>query len=245
MSAPPDVDSLPELWERFRSTRALDARNLLVLHYAPLVKYVAGRMRSRMPDTVQSDDLVSDGLLGLIDALGRFEPARGLTFQTFAVPRIRGAMLDGLRSLDMLPRSVRATATEVQAAQVTLEHRLGRSPNDEEIAVESGLTLRALRDLNSNLSVDKQSSLDAFDLTEQIAAAANGGDGDPDVTEPLLRVIAELAEREQIMIALYYFENLTMGEVGTVLGISQARVSQLLSKATVTLRSKLATAETE
>jgi RNA polymerase sigma factor for flagellar operon FliA len=245
MSAPPDDDGLTELWERFRSTGDLDLRNRLVLHYAPLVKYVAGRMRSRMPDTVQSDDLVSDGVLGLIDALSRFEPARGLTFQTFAVPRIRGAMLDGLRSLDTLPRSVRATATEVQASQVALEHRLGRTPDDEELAAETGLTLRALRDLNSSLSADKHSSLDAFDLTEQLASAGSGAEADPDFTESLLRVIAQLAEREQIMIALYYFENLTMGEIGTVLGVSQARISQALSKATMTLRSKLDTAETD
>ncbi len=227
------------LWAEFRETRDATLRNRLVLQYSPLVKYVAGRVRSRLPDTVEVDDLVSDGVVGLIDAISRFEPARGLSFQTFAVPRIRGAILDGLRSMDMLPRSVRARAREVQAARVALEQELGRTPTEEEIAAKAGLTVATLRDLRDKASIGNQSTLDGYDLADELAGTPGSAVEEQTVSETLLEVVGELPERDQIIIALYYFEGFTLAEIGRVLGVSEARVSQVHSRATKMLRAKL------
>ena len=143
-------------------------RNRLVLQYAPLVKYVAGRLRTRMPESVDPDDLVSDGVLGLMDAIERFEPARGLSFQTFAVPRIRGAIIDGMRSMDFVPRSVRDKLRTVQRAQVALEERLGRVPEDAEVAREVGIPLQQLRDLSRQAN-SNHANLDDFDLADELS----------------------------------------------------------------------------
>jgi RNA polymerase sigma factor FliA len=144
MSPSQDVE---EIWRQYRATKDPGLRNRLVLQYAPLVKYVVGRLRTRMPDTVDQTDLVSDGVLGLIDAIERFEPRRGLSFQTLAVPRIRGAIIDGMRSMDFVPRSVREKLRLIKRARMTLEERLGRPPEDGEVAREAGIPVQQLRDL--------------------------------------------------------------------------------------------------
>ena len=127
------------LWSEYQQTREPALRNRLVVQYAPLVKYVAGRMRTRLPDTVDQDDLVSDGVLGLMDAIERFDPGRGLTFQTFAVPRIRGAIIDGMRAMDFVPRSVRDKLRAGAAGQVALEERLGRARRPRRSPGETGM----------------------------------------------------------------------------------------------------------
>ena len=160
-------DDLEQIWADFRATKEASLRNRLVLQYAPLVKYVAGRLRTRMPDSVDPDDLVSDGVLGLMDAIERFEPARGLSFQTFAVPRIRGAIIDGMRSMDFVPRSVRDKLRTVQRAQVSLEERLGRVPEDVEVAREVGIPVQQLRDLSRQAN-SNHANLDDFDLADEL-----------------------------------------------------------------------------
>ena len=160
-------EDLEQIWREFRATDDPGLRNRLVLQYAPLVKYVAGRLRTRMPDSVDQDDLVSDGVLGLMDAIERFEPARGLSFQTFAVPRIRGAIIDGMRSMDFVPRSVRDKLRVVQRAQVTLEERLGRVPEDTEVAREVGIPVQQLRDLSRQAN-SNHANLDDFDLADEL-----------------------------------------------------------------------------
>jgi RNA polymerase sigma factor for flagellar operon FliA len=233
-----DQDSVLLLWKEYQQTGDANLRNRLVMQYAPLVKYVAGRMRTRLPDTVDQDDLVSDGVLGLMDAVERFDPSRGLTFQTFAVPRIRGAIIDGMRAMDFVPRSVRDKLRTVQKAQVALEERLGRSPEVEEIAAEAGMPIQQVRDLTKQAS-GNHANLDDFDLADELASATDIGVEQGDDNALLMRVVQELAERDQIVIALYYFEGLTLAEIGAVLGVTESRVSQLHSRATATLRNKI------
>jgi RNA polymerase sigma factor for flagellar operon FliA len=236
-------EDLEEIWREFRTTKDPGLRNRLVLQYAPLVKYVAGRLRTRMPDTVDQDDLVSDGVLGLMDAIERFEPARGLSFQTFAVPRIRGAIIDGMRSMDFVPRSVRDKLRLVQRAHVTLEERLGRVPEDTEVAREVGIPVQQLRDLSRQAN-SNHANLDDFDLADDLTSVAEHRVEQGDVNASLMRVVDQLVERDQVIIALYYFEGLTLAEIGQVLGVTESRVSQVHRRATGVLREKLVELET-
>jgi RNA polymerase sigma factor for flagellar operon FliA len=206
------------------------------------VKYVAGRLRTRMPETVEQGDLVSDGVLGLMDAIERFDPSRGLSFQTFAVPRIRGAIIDGLRSMDFVPRSVRDKVRVVQQATTKLEEQLGRLPDDDEIAREVGVPVQQVRDLAKQAS-SNHANLDDFELADELASAAHDSVERGDLSASLRRVIAELNERDQIVIALYYFEGLTLADIGKVLGVTESRISQVHSRATSILRSKLVALE--
>jgi RNA polymerase sigma factor for flagellar operon FliA len=231
-------EDLEQIWRDFSATRDPGLRNRLVLQYAPLVKYVAGRLRTRMPESVDPDDLVSDGVLGLMDAVERFEPARGLSFQTFAVPRIRGAIIDGIRAMDFVPRSVRDKLRLVSRAQITLEERLGRLPEDTEVAREVGIPVQQLRDLSRQAS-SSHANLDDFDLADELSSAADHRVEQGDVKASLMQVVDQLGERDQVVIALYYFEGLTLAEIGQVLGVTESRVSQVHRRVTTTLRQRL------
>ena len=235
--------SVDDLWTAYRASGDVELRNRLVLQYSPLVKYVAGRVRSGLPSSVDQSDLVSDGVIGLMDAIERFEPERGLQFQTFAVPRIRGSIIDGLRALDWVPRSVRNKVRDIEHAQVTLEKRLGRTPDDEEIAAELGITVRELRDLYAKVSFTSLASFEEFGLTDELAPASLEAIEDEQGKATLMRAVEELPERDRIIIALYYFEGLTLAEIGEILGVTESRISQLHTKATLALRSKLVALE--
>jgi len=232
------ADSVLLIWAEFHQTREPALRNRLVMQYAPLVKYVAGRMRTRLPESVDQDDLVSDGVLGLMDAIERFDPGRGLAFQTFAVPRIRGSIIDGMRAMDFVPRSVRDKLRAIAAAQVALEERLGRIPEDAEVAQETRLTLNAVRDLTKQAS-SNHANLDDLDLADELSTTAEAATEAGAANASLMRVVDELAERDQVVIALYYFEGLTLADIGRVLGVSESRVSQVHSRATSVMKSKL------
>jgi RNA polymerase sigma factor for flagellar operon FliA len=225
------------LWTTFRDTGDEDLRNRLVLHYAPLVKYVAGRVASGMPNTVERADLVSEGTIGLMDAIDKFEPARGLRFQSYAVVRIRGAMIDFLRSTDWVPRSVRAQIGEIQRAQVTVHSRLGRSATDPELAEELGISVRDLSRLYSKASYTNVTSVEEFGIGELLHGSE---DSEPSVDrEVLMSAIHGLAERDRAVVALYYFEGLTLTDIGRILGVTESRVSQLKTRATLSLRAAL------
>ena len=222
--------------------------------YAPLVKYVAGRMGSGLPAHVEEADLISYGLGGLISAIERFEPEREIKFETYAIPRIRGAIIDELRSLDWVPRSVRARAREIERANVKLEHRLQRAPSDEEMASELGV---AVEEFQASLVAISHSTIAALD--ELWSVSDQSGDqvslldtlADPSAPDPaavmdatdlkdrVADAIARLPEREKLVIALYYYENLTLREIGEVLGVTESRVSQLHTKAVLRLRSRM------
>lgn len=236
-----DGDSdTPEQWRKFKATRDPELRNQLVLHYSPLLKYVAGRIRPGLPQSVDMADLLSDGVIGLMDAVDKFEPERGLQFQTYAVPRIRGAILDGLRATDWVPRSVRAQVREISRVQAVLENRFGRVPNDREIAAEMRISVKKLRDLYSQAAHTGVAYLDEVGMGEGIGTPSIHLDiEDDEMRAALVGAIRELPERDQVVVTLYYFESLTLSEIGKVLGVTESRVSQLHTRCAMALRTKL------
>ena len=233
--------TVEQLWRAFKRSGDVEARDRLVLQYAPLVKYVAGRIRSGLPPSVEMSDLVSDGVIGLMDAIDKFDLDRGLQFQTYAVPRIRGSIIDALRSSDWVPRSVREKIRAINAALVALEVRLGRVPEDGEVAEELGVSVRDLRATYSQISYVNVVSIDATGPGDATTPQAVGDlpGADDGVPEGLMDALRELPERDQIVVALYYWEHLTLAEIGQVLEVSESRVSQLHSRATLVLRHKL------
>ena len=234
--SPGSVEDLEQVWLDYRRTQDPVLRNRLVLQYSPLVKYVAGKIRARLPENVDHDDLVSDGVIGLIDAIERFEPDRGLSFQTFAVPRIRGSIIDGMRAMDFVPRSVRDKLRALQKARSSLELQLGRQATDQELATELRISVGAVRDLAKQGSTN-HANLDDFDLADEMSSHERVERGDYHAS--LMRVVEELCERDRIIIALYYFEGLNLAEIGQVLGVTESRVSQVHRRATTTLREML------
>ncbi len=251
---------LKDLWKRYRSSGDERARERLVVAYSPLVKYVSGRMASGLPAHVDEADLISYGLVGLISAIERFEPDREIKFETYAIPRIRGAIIDELRALDWVPRSVRARAREIERANVKLEHKLQRAPTDEEMAAEleigvdefqeslmqiSNSTIAALDELwtVSDASGDQVSLLDT--LQDPDAPDPARVMDQTDLKDRVADAIARLPEREKLVIALYYYENLTLREIGEVLGVTESRISQLHTKAVLRLRSRMAPEDLE
>lgn len=229
-----------DLWRRFIETRSPELRNQLVLQYSPLVKYVSGRVRSGLPQNVESADLVSEGVIGLMDAIERFEPERGWAFQTYAVPRIRGAIIDSIRAADWVPRSVRSKLRDVERARDKLQHELNRAPTDEELCVELGIALRELRELRERPTSFSHAEEDEMAALDDLAPAVDAALEDESTREALLSALRTLPERDQIVIALYFFEGLTLGEIGQVLSVTESRVSQLRSRATASLRAGLA-----
>ncbi|WP_240323246.1 MULTISPECIES: FliA/WhiG family RNA polymerase sigma factor [Amycolatopsis] len=247
-----DGDSaIQAVWRKFRTCPEQRLRERLVLHYAPLVKYVAGRVGTGLPTHVDVSDLIQSGIFGLIDAIEKFEPERGLRFETYAMQRIRGAILDDLRSQDWVPRVVRSRAREVERALERLGGRLRRTPTDTEVAAELGITLEELRDLYSQLQLTSVVALE-----DLMAAGRESGSlvdtlPDDDAIDPvavlvdrdnrrqLAEAIAQLTERDRIVVSLYYFERLTLAEIGRVLGVTESRVSQLHTRAVLRLRARL------
>ena len=241
------------LWQEYRKTRDQALRDRLILTYAPLVKFVAGRLGASLPAHVDEQDLVSYGLLGLIGAIERFDPDREIKFETYAISRIKGAIIDELRSLDWVPRSVRTRAREIERAIAELERRLHRAPTDEEIAAKVGITTEELEDSLSEISRSSMAALDELWSPsgggDQIALIDTIEDDDaPDpefsleqteMKEALGEAIARLPEREKLVVTLYYYEELTLREIGEVLGVTESRVSQLHTKAVLRLKARL------
>lgn len=229
-----------QVWREYRETRSPELRNRLVVQYAPLVKYVAGRVRSGLPQSVDPNDLVSEGIFGLIDAIDKFDLDRGLEFQTYAVPRIKGAMIDALRAADWVPRSVRDKVRAIEKAHLTLQTRLDRMPTEEEVAAELGISAAALRDLYAKVSYTSISATE--DLVVVDNAPAPGDALEDDVVRTLLlRHVRQLRERDQVIVALYYYEGFTLAEIGRVLGVTESRVSQLHTRAVLALRTLIKT----
>jgi len=249
---------LRDLWRRYKDDGDERARERLVVAYSPLVKFIAGRMASGLPSHVEEGDLISYGLLGLIGAIERFDLEREIKFETFAVARVKGAIIDELRSLDWVPRSVRARARDVEKANAKLEGKLQRSPTDEEMAAELKITVEDFQ--NALLEIANSSVLALDDLWTFADPEGGGGQisvldtiTDPNAVDPeseaqssevkdrLADAIESLPERERLVIALYYYENLTLREIGEVLGVTESRVSQLHTKAVLALRSRFQT----
>jgi RNA polymerase sigma factor FliA len=243
-------DELGRLWDEFKGSGSADARERLILHYAPLVKYVASRVATGLPASVEQGDLVSYGMFGLIDALEKFEPARGNKFETYAIPRIKGAIIDELRAMDWVPRSVRFKAREIEKAYSDLESMLKRAPTEKEIAERLGVSVRELHDVINQVSFVSVLALDELlsvgsDRGEQVSLLDTLADKATDPTTGLegqetrgllAAAINSLSEREKIVVTLYYFEGLTLAEIGDILGVTESRVCQIHTKAVNQLR---------
>jgi RNA polymerase sigma factor for flagellar operon FliA len=251
-------DDTQSLWLEYRRTKDKAIRDRLILTYAPLVKFVAGRLGSGLPTHVDENDLVSYGLLGLIGAIERYDPERDVKFETYAMARIKGSIIDELRAMDWVPRSVRSRARDIERAMAQLEARLHRAPTDEELATKLGLTEDELAESLTEIS---RSSIAALD---EMWTVSSGGDqialidtiedtsgpepqaalAQTELKEALAEAIARLPEREKLVVTLYYYEELTLREIGEVLGVTESRVSQLHTKAILRLKARLAGAAT-
>jgi RNA polymerase sigma factor for flagellar operon FliA len=246
-----DVDPyLAQQWERWLKRRSSLARDHLIVSYAPLVKFVAGRVGAGLPSTVDPGDLVSSGVLGLIDAIERFDPQRGVKFETFATPRIRGAIYDGLRELDWVPRSVRSRAREVERAINELEAIHGHAPSDDELAGHLHLERDELNRWLSSIATTTVGPLErALDsgaepraLSGEVPVLPSAVVEDREVREVMREAIDKLPEREKLVLSLYYDEGLTLAEISRVLGVSESRVPQIHTKSVLYLRARMTAA---
>ncbi len=240
------------LWHRYKRDRDIEARERLILQYSPLVKYVAGRVSVGLPATIEHADLVSYGMFGLIDAVEKFDLGKGVKFETYAITRIKGAIIDELRSIDWIPRSVRSKARDVERALTALETRLRRSPSESELADEMGIAVKDLRttltqvSLVSLVALDESFSGDDSERQALVDTLQDHKAADPESSYEVLEQRALLAgaldrmtEREKTVLVLYYFEGMTLAQIGTVLGVTESRVSQLHTKAVLGLRAKM------
>lgn len=252
------VSSEESLWATFKSAgnakTERELRDQLILVYSPLVKYVAGRLASSLPNSVDAADLVSYGIFGLIDAIEKFEPERGLKFESYAMSRIRGAIVDELRSLDWVPRTLRSQAREIERAYQLLEGRLHRAPTETELALELRITRGRLHNILSNLAHSGVTTLDGIlddDRSSLSDALADRGAGPGDGLEleenrkDLQTAISGLPDRERQVLTLYYFEDLNMSDIGQVLGVSESRICQIHAKAVLHLRARLAAGDVD
>ena len=252
---PPAAGDLDGIWARYKLSGERSLRDQLILHYAPLVKFVAGRVGAGLPSSVDPADLVSYGIFGLIDAIDKFQPDRGVRFETYAAPRVRGAIIDELRSIDWVPRSLRAKARTIERTESELEGRLGRSPSDDELAEASGMTTDQLNDALTQVSSAMIMALDdvlvgggggePVRLSDSLASpeAGPGHEIERRETRHLLHeAILALGERHRLVLGLYYVEGLTLAEIGRVLGVTESRVCQIHTRAVLQLRSRLTSA---
>ena len=247
----PKEQELQELWTEFKSTGDERAREGLILHYSPLVKFVAGRVGSGLPKNVDHADLVSYGTFGLIDAVDKFEPERGFKFETYAVNRIKGAILDELRALDWVPRSVRSRAREIQRTMAELNHSLQRTPTEEEVAEAMEVPVDTLRGhlgeianlgfvaLDELLNPSENASGSMSDVLPDSGAIDPSGSFEKEETRYMLAdSINRLPDRERLVLTLYYYEGLTLAEIGGVLNVTESRICQIHTKAVMSLRNR-------
>jgi len=252
---PADAEAiLKQLWIDFKESGDQQLRERLIIHYSPLVKYVAGRVGVGLPPNIEQADLVSYGIFGLIDAIVKFDLERAIKFETYAINRIRGAIIDELRSIDWIPRSVRSKAKSVEKAYAELEAKLHRTPNEAEVAEHMGISLTDLHTIFSQVSYvnvvaldellsvggEKGDKLSLVDTLEDTKAEDPVTAFEAEETKYLLaQAINNLPEREKIVVTLYYYEGLTLAEIGKVLGVTESRICQMHTKAVMQMRVKL------
>lgn len=251
------ASTLEVLWRDFKESHDEGLRERLILHYSPLVKYVAGRVSVGLPATIEQADLVSYGIFGLIDAIEKFDIGRNIKFETYAINRIRGAIIDELRAIDWIPRSVRFKAREVERALGELEGRLLRPPSDAELAEELGVSLDDLQETLNQINLVSVVALDELlsvsgekgEAVSLVDTLADARAADPEMSfeseetrHILAQAINHLPERERLVITLYYYEGLTLAQIGQVLGVTESRVCQMHTKAVLQLRNKMAEA---
>jgi len=251
-----DAAVIAKLWTDYKDTGSREARDRLIVHYSPLVKYVAGRVSAGLPQNIEQADLVSYGIFGLIDAIDKFDTDRQIKFETYAIARIKGAIIDELRAIDWVPRSVRAKARAVEKAYSTLEASLHRTPTDAEVAEQMQISVGELQTIFNQVSFVGLVALDEMLSGGDRGESSTLGDTLPDrgegpvaafeveeMKQILASAINRLGDREKIVLTLYYYEGLTLAEIGEVLGVTESRVCQIHTKAVLQLRSKLSDAE--
>jgi RNA polymerase sigma factor for flagellar operon FliA len=243
------VDNIDKIWQEYSVKKDIALRDKLILHYSPLVKYVAGRLSMHLNQHVEYDDLISYGIFGLIDAIDKFKYEKGVKFETYASLRIRGAIIDSIRKMDWVPRTLRKKNKELDVVYHELESELGRAPTDEELSVKLCITVEETRDLLKKSSVVSLISLDDYlDANHE----SNFFDKNPDnmenpetkyerteVRQMLADAIDKLSEKEKKVVTLYYYEELTLKEISHIMGVSESRISQIHSKAVSKLSVKL------
>lgn len=242
-----------KLWQEFKKTKSSAIRDKIIRQYMPLVKYVAGKVSTGLPASIEYDDLVGFGQFGLLDAINKFDPDKGVKFKTYAVTRIRGAIFDEMRQLDWVPRSVRQKSKEIEDTISGLESKLGRPASDAEIAREMNISEEEFQQTVMKVSGTSVLSLNDVWYSGDDSDHMSIGDSiespssmNPDVQvereeirKVIIDAINELPEKEKMVIVLYYHEDLTFKEIGQVLDVSESRISQLHTKANLRLRSKL------
>jgi RNA polymerase sigma factor for flagellar operon FliA len=244
-----DLD-IPAVWQAYRSTCDIQYRNRLVERYLSLVKYNAERIWARLPDGVELDDLISAGTFGLMDAIDAFDLNRGVKFETYCVPRIRGAMLDELRTMDWVPRLVRSKASRMEAARKELEASLGRPPRPDELATKLNISLDELKEYVGEATAVSLVSLnkkwyetDSYKDVREIDILEDKKAEDPTYrlqNGDLMRLVTKgLNRNERLIIILYYYEDMTMKEIGATLDLSESRVSQMHSSIVARLQAQL------
>jgi RNA polymerase sigma factor for flagellar operon FliA len=247
----PNDEEVLALWKQYRSQPSVELRNRLIEMYLPLVKYNAERIWARLPDGVELDDLISAGVFGLMDAIDAYDLDRGVKFETYCVPRIRGAMLDELRTMDWVPRLVRSKASKIEEARKVLESQLGRPPRSEELAEHLGLSLSEFEKMFTEASAVSLVSLnkkwyetDSYKDVREIDILEDKKAEDPTrrlQNRDLMRLVTRgLNRNERLILILYYYEEMTMKEIGNTLDLSESRVSQMHSSIINRLQSLLA-----
>ncbi|MGI8407238.1 MAG: RNA polymerase sigma factor WhiG [Actinomycetota bacterium] len=249
-----ELDSLGRAWVDYKADGSGSARDLLILNYSPLVKYVAGRVAVGLPASVDQADLISYGIFGLIDAIDKYDQGRGIKFETYAISRIRGAIIDELRAIDWVPRSVRSKARTVEKAYSLLENKFKRPPTDAEIAEEMEITLDELNAIYTQLStvslvaLDELMSIDgergdSLSLVDTLEDTKTVSPTDAFESEEMKGILTEainrLPEREKVVVTLYYFEGLTLAQIGEVLGVTESRICKMHTKAVLGLKGRI------
>lgn len=236
-----------ELWKKYKETSNLELKEELIVRYISLVKIVAGRMYNFYGSKVEFDDLVGYGVLGLIDSIEKFDLDKNIKFETYAQIRIRGSIIDNIRKLDWIPRSLRKKSKEVQKAMLELENNLGHAPSNEELARHMKTSIDEVESLLSDISTFNMISLEEFltDKSEAVLESKNVLDSPEfiyeknEIQENLVEAIEELPEKEKLIISLYYYDELTYKEIGNILNLSESRISQIHSKSILKIKNYL------
>lgn len=239
------MENIEQIWERYAETKEVHLKEKLILEYAPLVKYLAGRLSVHIGHRVEYDDLISYGIFGLIDSIDKFDIKKGVKFETYASLRIRGSIIDSIRKMDWVPRDLRQKNKQLETAYSELEATLEREPTEEELSNQLGIPLKETKDLMKKASVVSLVSLDDYleqNHEDTFLATEESPESTYDkkeISDILVGAIDKLSDKEKNVVSLYYFEDLTLKEISKIMGVSESRISQLHSKAVIKLRTKL------